>query len=76
MTITPKITKNIAGMWLKPNIPANGVKGKINVMQTTPNVAINKYLPGALLKNGRRVRITSTINAAEITDSKNQPVLN
>ena len=39
MTITPKITKNIAGMWLKPNIPANGVKGKINVMQITPNVA-------------------------------------
>jgi hypothetical protein len=28
------------------------------------------------LKNGRHVRITSTISDAEMTDSRNQPVLN
>ena len=70
------MAKNTEGSRLKPNMPANGVKGKINVIQTIPNVVINKYLPGLLLKNGRRVLMTSTINVAETIDSKNQPVLN
>jgi hypothetical protein len=39
-------------------------------------VVNSKYFPGKLLKNGLRLRITSTIRLAEITDSANQPVLN
>jgi hypothetical protein len=39
-------------------------------------VAINKYLPGILLKKDLRLRIMSTITEAEMTDSINQPVLN
>ncbi len=39
-------------------------------------VVNSKYFPGELLKNGLRLRITSTIKLAERTDSMNHPVLN
>ena len=61
---------------LNPNTFQNGVKGKISVIKTIDNVAINKYFPGLLLKNAFLLRITSTITDAEITDSRNHPVLN
>ena len=46
------------------------------VTTTMSRVAINRYFPGLLLKKDFRVRITRTVTEAEITDSKNQPVLN
>jgi hypothetical protein len=61
---------------LNPKISPSGVKGKISVITAIDNVAINRYFPGLLLKNGLLLRITSTIMDAEITDSRNQPVLN
>jgi hypothetical protein len=61
---------------LNPKIRPSGLKGRINVTTTTKSVAINKYFPGLLLKKGFRLRMTSTIREAEITDSRNQPVLN
>ncbi len=39
-------------------------------------MAIDRYLPGSLLKKGLRVRITRTTKEAEITDSRNHAVLN
>ena len=68
--------RNDTGSGLNPNIPASGVKGRITVTATIDSVAIRRYFPGRLLKKGCRVRITSTINDAETTDSRNQPVLN
>ncbi len=46
------------------------------VTTTITRVANRRYFPGLLLKNGLRLRITSTIKQAETTDSMNQPVLN
>jgi hypothetical protein len=45
-------------VWVKPNWLPSGVKGKISVAPTIAIVV--KYFPGKLLKNGLRVRITST----------------
>lgn len=72
----PMSRRNENGSGLNPKILANGVKGTITVITTIDRVAINKYFPGRLLKEGLRLRITSTINDAETTDSRNQPVLN
>jgi hypothetical protein len=74
--MSPMNKRNGIGSGLNPKIPANGVKGIITVAVTIDRVAIKRYFPGRLLKEGLRLRITSTINDAEITDSKNQPVLN
>jgi len=52
------------------------VRGKINVKTAIDSVAINRYFPGLLLKKGFLLLITSTIIDAEITDSRNHPVLN
>ena len=60
----------------KPNSVPKGVNGKIRVITATDSVAIRRYLPGRLLKNGCLLRITRTIIDAEITDSMNHPVLN
>ena len=57
-----------------PNIRPSGVKGKIRVTPATMSVAMSRYRPGLLLKKGLRLRMTSTMTEAEITDSINQPV--
>lgn len=64
------------GRLTKSNIFPTGVKGRMSVAITTAIVAMNRYFPGMLLKNGLLLRMTSTIIDAEITDSTNQPVLN
>ena len=61
---------------LNPKIVPTGVKGKIKVITAIDIVAINRYFPGLLLKKGFLLRITRTIIDAEITDSRNHPVLN
>ncbi len=61
---------------LNPKRLSIGVKGKISVRTIVKRVATNKYVDGLLLKNGFRLRMTRTINDAEHTDSRNQPVLN
>jgi hypothetical protein len=61
---------------LNPNIFPIDVKGRINVMTAIESVAINRYFPGLLLKKGFLLRITRTMTEAEITDSRNHPVLN
>jgi hypothetical protein len=48
------------GGWAKPCRLPNGVKGKISVVPTITIVVRSKYFHGKLLKNGLRVRITST----------------
>ena len=40
------------------------------------SVASKRYFPGWLLKNGLRLRMTSTIKEADETDSRNHPVRN
>jgi hypothetical protein len=60
---------------LNPKIVPTGVKGKIKVITAIDIVAINRYLPGRLLKNDFLLRITRTIIDAEITDSRNQTPL-
>lgn len=70
----PSIIKNDPGNDIKPKIFASDVKG--NIGATTAIVATSRYFPGRLLKNGRLLRMTSTIIEAEITDSKNHPVRN
>lgn len=72
----PMSRKNENGKGLKPRISATGVKGIIIVTTTIDSVAIKRYFPGRLLKKGFRLQITSTINDAEMTDSRNQLVLN
>lgn len=74
--MTPISRRKDNGSGVNPKIPVRGVKGKINVITTIDKVAINRYFPGRLLKKGFLLRITSTINDAETTDSRNQPVLN
>ena len=71
----PNINSNGIGRGINPNNPANGVYGMINVTIATEIVAIKRYFPGLLLKKGLRLRMTRTIIDAEITDSRNQPVL-
>ena len=66
--------KNIKGNFEKPNKPEKGRQGRIKTKTTIRLVAIDKYLPGKLLKKGNRVRTTKTINVAEMTDSVNHPV--
>lgn len=61
---------------MNPRISPIGVYGSSNVTTTTRKVAVSKYLDGLLLKKGLRLRITNTMNDAETTDSRNQPVLN
>jgi hypothetical protein len=61
---------------LNPKITPSGVKGKISVKATVERVATDRYFDGLLLKKGFRLRMTSTINEAEQTDSRNHPVLN
>jgi hypothetical protein len=68
--------RNEIGSRLNPKISPSGVKGTTIVTITVNRVAINRYFDGLLLKKGFRLRITRTINDAEITDSRNQPVLN
>jgi hypothetical protein len=65
-----------SGSGLNPKIPPSGVKGSTTVTTTVNSVAMRRYFDGLLLKNGFRLRMTSTIRDAEITDSRNQPVLN
>jgi hypothetical protein len=62
------IRKKEAGNRVNPNIWSRGVKGKIRVKASIDKVAINKFLPGWLLRRGLRLRITSTIKDAEMTD--------
>ncbi len=72
----PNNRRNDTGSGLNPNSCPRGVKGKIRVTPRISRVEINKYLPGLLLKKDLRVRIISTMTEAEMTDSRNQPVLN
>ena len=65
-------TRNEIGSGLNPNIIPSGVKGKISVTTRIDRVAVNRYFEGLLLKKSFRLRITSTISDAEITDSKNR----
>jgi len=53
------------GRCTKSNIFPRGVKGKMSVATTTAIVAMNRYVPGRLLKNGLLLRMTSTIIDAE-----------
>jgi hypothetical protein len=69
-TITPNKRWNEINSRVKPKISSSRVKGKIGVTTTINRVAINRYFPGLLLKKGFRLRITSTISDAEITDSR------
>jgi hypothetical protein len=48
----------------------------MSVSTAIESVAINRYFPGLLLKNGFLLLITNTIIEADMTDSTNQPVLN
>jgi hypothetical protein len=57
-------------------VGATGVYGRVRAAATTSTVAMRRCRPGRLMKNGFRVRTTSTIRHAEMTDSRNQPVLN
>ena len=50
------------------------VTGRIRVASTTARVPHSNGVAGRLWKNGRRLRITSTISEADITDSTNQAV--
>jgi hypothetical protein len=61
---------------VNPKIWPIGEKGRMIVKMLIDKVASNKYFPGLLLKKGFLLLITSTINDAEITDSRNQPVRN
>ena len=61
---------------LKPKMVPRGVNGNNKVITAIDNVAISKYFPGLLRKKGFLLRITRTIIDAEITDSRNHPVLN
>src|SRR5450631_3409329 len=76
MTIIAMTTRNDIGSRLNPKISPSGVKGRTTVTTTVNRVAINRYFAGLLLKKGFRLRMTSTISDAEMTDSRNQPVLN
>jgi hypothetical protein len=68
--------RNENGSGLNPKIAPSGVKGRTTVATTVNRVAIKRYFAGLLLKKGFRLRMTSTIKDAEMTDSRNQPVLN
>jgi hypothetical protein len=72
----PMSRRNDMGRGCKPRISPSEERGKSSVATTTKRVAISRYCDGLLLKMGFRLRITSTISEAEITDSRNQPVLN
>jgi len=76
MTIAPITRMKAPGKGLNPKTLPKGVKGKIRVKATTNKVARSKYLPGRLFSKGLRLRITSTIKDAEMTDSMNHPVRN
>ena len=69
-----KYVERLSG--LNPKTFPRGVYGKIIVIIAIDKVAIKRYLLGLLLKKGFLLLITSTIIDAEITDSKNHPVLN
>ena len=64
------------GIAVNPRRPASGVNGIISAAIATHVVAMARYFPGVLLKNGFLLLITKTMSEAEITDSMNQPVLN
>lgn len=74
--MAPRIKMTETGRGLNPNGTANEVKGKPRVRIPISRVAIRRYFPGLLLKKGFLLWITSTIRDAEMTDSRNQPVLN
>ena len=76
MTMIPIPKKIMDGNGLRPKGSAKGVKGNRHVTTTTIRVVANKYVPGLLRKNGFRVRMIRTMSDAEITDSRNHPVLN
>jgi hypothetical protein len=61
---------------VKPKVSDKGVNGMMIVKRPTNAVTTNNDLLGLEEKNGLLVRMISTINEAEITDSMNQPVLN
>jgi len=76
VTMTATSRRNDIGNGRNPKIRPSGVKGKISVRATVERVAIDRYFDGLLRKKGFWLRMTSTINDAEQTDSKNHPVLN
>jgi hypothetical protein len=76
MTMIPNNRRKDIGSGLNPNRCPRGVKGKMSVTPRISRVEINKYFPGLLLKKDLRVRMMSTMTEAEMTDSRNQPVLN
>lgn len=76
MIITPINKRNIGGSGVNPNSSINGETGIKIVNKIIAKVVSTRYLPGLLLKKGFLVRTTNTIRTAEITDSRNQPVLN
>ena len=73
--IIPKIhSKRFNGMGTNPKSVPMDVYGNTTVIIIVHAVIINKDLPGILLKKDNRVRITSTTNQADITDSVNHAV--
>lgn len=69
MTTIPNSRRNEIGSCPNPKTSPSGVKGNASVTITVNRVASDRYFAGLLLKKGFRLRITSTINDAEITDS-------
>ena len=52
MTTTPNNNSNVKGIGVNPNKPASGEYGNNSVTNATAKVAIKRYFPGLLLKNG------------------------
>jgi hypothetical protein len=75
-TIIPIIDRYEIGIGTNPNKLPMGIKGNDNVKSIVERVEISKKLRGLLFKNDFLVRITRTINDADIMDSTNQVVLN
>jgi hypothetical protein len=71
-----RIARNSGGRGTKPNRAPSGLQGSISAPITTSTVASTRLRAGALANIGRCVRTTSTTQAAETTDSMNQPVRN
>ena len=74
--MAPMRAMNSIGIGMNSKRAPSGVKGRISVAAATMNVAMKSRRPGRLRKKGLRVRITSTISEAEMTDSMNHPVRN
>ena len=62
------------GSGTSPKSGASGVLGRKIVAAAVASVVQERIAPGRLARNGRRVRMTSTMNSSVMRDSTNQPV--